>query len=50
LRRLQELVQSIAVLPKKRRPTKPTRSSQKKRLDSKTKRGVVKLARARVTE
>ena len=50
LRRLQELVRSVAVLPKKRRPTKPTRSSQKKRLDSKTKRGAVKLSRAKVTD
>ncbi len=50
LRRLQELVQSVAVLPKRRRPTKPTRSSKKKRLDNKTKRGAIKLARSRVTE
>lgn len=50
LRRLQELVDSVAVPRKKRRPTKPTRSSQKKRLDSKTKRGAVKLARAKVTD
>lgn len=50
LRRLQELVQSVAVTRKKRRPTRPTRSSQRKRLDSKTRRGAVKLARARVTD
>jgi ribosome-associated protein len=50
LRRLQELIISVAVSPKKRKPTKPTRSSQKKRLDSKTKRGAVKLTRAKVTE
>ena len=50
LRRLQEMIQSVAVLPKKRKPTKPTRSSRKKRLDSKTKRGAVKLTRAKVTE
>jgi ribosome-associated protein len=50
LRRLQELVKSIAVSPKKRKPTKPTRSSQRKRLDSKTKRGAVKLNRAKVTD
>jgi ribosome-associated protein len=50
LRRLQELVRSVAVVPKKRRPTKPTRSSQKKRLDSKTRRGEVKLARGKVTD
>lgn len=48
LRRLQELIQSIAVLPKKRRPTKPTRSSQTKRLDSKNTRGRVKALRGKV--
>ena len=32
MRRLKELVQSIAVLPTVRRATKPTRSSQRKRL------------------
>lgn len=47
LSRLGELVKSVAVLPKKRKPTKPTRSSQKKRLDSKTKRGQIKAARKR---
>jgi ribosome-associated protein len=50
LRRLQGLIESIAVPPKKRKPTRPTRSSQKKRLDSKTRRGAVKLARARVRD
>ena len=50
LQRLQELIKSVAVSSKKRKPTKPTRSSQKKRLDSKTRRGAVKLMRARVTD
>jgi ribosome-associated protein len=50
LRRLQELIKS-AVVPKiKRKPTKPTRSSQKKRLDSKTKRGQIKSTRKQVIE
>ena len=50
LRRLKELVQSIAVLPTIRRATKPTRSSQRKRMDSKAKRGVIKSMRGRVVE
>jgi ribosome-associated protein len=50
LRRLQELIRSVAVSRKKRKPTKPTRSSQRKRLDSKTRRGVVKLGRGKVTD
>ena len=50
LRRLKELVQSIAVLPTARRATRPTRSSQKKRVEGKVRRGVVKSLRGRVTE
>jgi ribosome-associated protein len=50
LRRLQELIRSVAVSRKKRKPTKPTRGSQKKRLDSKTRRGAVKLTRAQVVD
>ena len=50
LRRLKELVQSIAVLPTVRRATKPTRSSQRKRLDSKSIRGSVKTLRSKVVE
>ena len=50
LRRLKELVQSIAVLPAARRATKPTRSSQKKRIESKVRRGAVKSLRGRVVE
>ena len=50
LRRLKVLVQSIAVLPTVRRPTKPSRSSQRKRMDSKAKRGAIKNLRGRVNE
>ena len=50
LRRLKELVQSVAVLPAVRRATKPTRSSQKKRMESKAKRGMVKTMRGKVME
>jgi len=50
LRRLKELVQSIAVLPAVRRATKPTRSSQRKRMDSKVKRGAIKSMRGKVNE
>ena len=48
LLRLQQLVRSAAVTQKQRRPTKPTRSSQKKRMDSKTRRGQVKSLRGKV--
>ncbi len=50
LRRLQELIKSVAVLPRRRKPTKPTPSSQKRRLDSKSKRGQVKAIRGKIAD
>ena len=50
LARLRELIASAAFVPKPRRSTKPTRSSQRKRIESKIKRGQVKLQRGRVNE
>ena len=48
LARLQDLVRQAGVTQRKRRPTKPSRSSQKKRMDSKTRRGRVKSLRNKV--
>jgi ribosome-associated protein len=48
LRRLEELISSVAVLPKARRATRPTRGSVSRRLDGKAKRGAIKAARGRV--
>lgn len=45
LNRLQALIQSVAILRKKRKPTKPTKSSQNRRLESKKKAGRVKALR-----
>ncbi|AFY43674.1 alternative ribosome rescue aminoacyl-tRNA hydrolase ArfB [Nostoc sp. PCC 7107] len=50
LQRLKELILSAVVLPEIRKPTKPTRSSQKKRLDSKTKRSQIKSMRRQVID
>ncbi len=50
LDRLRDLVRSVAVTQKARRATKPTRSSQQKRMDSKTRRGRVKNLRGKVTD
>jgi len=50
MRRLHQLIDSVAVLAKKRRPTKPTRSSVKKRLESKARRASVKTGRGKVGE
>jgi ribosome-associated protein len=49
IQRLQALVDSVAVLPKRRKATKPTKSSQRKRLDTKSTRGDVKKLRGRVS-
>ncbi|MBC7436229.1 MAG: aminoacyl-tRNA hydrolase [Bdellovibrionales bacterium] len=46
--RLQELVDSVAVAPRVRKATKPTKSSQRRRLDGKTIRGQVKALRGKV--
>jgi len=49
LRRLQDLVDSVAVLPPVRRPTKPTRGSQRRRLDGKSRDGERKQLRGKVS-
>lgn len=48
LRALRELVRSVAVTRKKRVPTRPSRTSQVKRMDSKSKRGRIKTLRGKV--
>ena len=57
--RLQELIKSAIcasqqrfaiALPKRRRQSQPTRSSQRKRLDSKSRRSQIKAMRAKVTD
>ena len=50
LARLQELVDTAAQVPQVRRPTRPTRSSQRKRVDSKVKRGKIKADRRKPIE
>ena len=49
IQRLQALVDSVATPPKPRKATKPTKSSQRKRMDSKTTRGDVKRLRGKVS-
>ena len=43
--RLQALVAAAAHVPKKRKPTRPTYSSKRKRLEGKKKRGYIKAMR-----
>jgi ribosome-associated protein len=50
MNRLRELIKGAIVPQKKRKPSKPTRSSQRKRLDSKAKRGQVKATRGKISE
>ncbi len=50
LRRLQDLIQSVTVTPKARKPTKLSRTAQKKRLDRKTKRGQIKALRGNIQQ
>src|SRR5512132_2658331 len=45
LARLRALIQSIAIPRKKRKATKPTKGSQQRRLERKTKRGRLKALR-----
>jgi ribosome-associated protein len=48
LARLSALVESAATVAPPRKATKPTRSSQRRRVDAKVKRGRIKVARGRV--
>ena len=49
LERLQQLIRAAMVVPKKRKPTKPTKAAKRKRLDSKAKRSQQKASRGRVS-
>jgi len=48
LERLQELIESVMVRRRARRPTKPTLASREKRLEGKAMRGRTKLLRGKV--
>jgi len=48
LDRLKELIKQATTVQKKRKPTKPSRNSQKRRMDSKNKHGKLKKLRKRI--
>jgi len=48
LNRLEALIKSVAKQPKTRRPTKPTKASQRRRVDHKTRKGKLKSLRGKV--
>ena len=49
IRRLEELIDRVAVEPKARRATRPTRGSVKRRLEGKARRASVKAVRGKVS-
>lgn len=49
LERLRVLIRSVAQTPKTRKATRPTRSSQRKRMDKKSQRGRTKQLRGKVS-
>ncbi|NOX08191.1 MAG: aminoacyl-tRNA hydrolase [Gammaproteobacteria bacterium] len=50
LDRLQEMLGAVTVIKKKRRPTKPTKGAQKRRVDSKVQRGKIKSLRGKILD
>jgi ribosome-associated protein len=50
LARLQEIVDAASHVPRVRRPTKPTKGSQRRRVDAKVIRGKIKAGRGRITD
>lgn len=48
--RLVEMIREATIVPKRRRPTKPSKAAKAKRLDGKTKRSSVKSLRGKVTD
>jgi len=48
LARLKDMLQTAFAVQKKRRPTKPSKSAVKRRLEKKTQRGAIKKTRGRV--
>ena len=48
LSRLQQMVKSVAILPKARRATKPSRGAKRRRLENKAKRSQLKSSRKKV--
>jgi ribosome-associated protein len=50
LTRLRTVIDAAASIPLTRRPTRPTKSAKRKRVDSKVQRGQVKAMRRRVVD
>ena len=48
--RLLELIREATIVPKKRRPTRPSKAAKARRMDGKAKRSTVKSLRGRVAD
>lgn len=48
--RLIDLIREATIVPKKRRPTKPTKASQTRRVDGKVRRAAVKAGRGKLRD
>ncbi|MDA8107241.1 MAG: alternative ribosome rescue aminoacyl-tRNA hydrolase ArfB [Betaproteobacteria bacterium] len=48
--RLHALVEAAAAVPKKRKPTRPTRAARERRLEVKERRGRIKALRAKIVD
>ncbi|MDQ6610141.1 MAG: aminoacyl-tRNA hydrolase [Bacteroidota bacterium] len=49
IRKINLLINQALIKPKKRKPTKPSKISKEKRIDSKKKKGEIKLNRKKIT-
>jgi ribosome-associated protein len=49
-KRLRNLILSVLVTPRKRKPTQPSKASQEKRLQKKTRRSQIKSLRGKVSD
>ena len=47
--RLRTMIEAAAIVAPERRPTRPTRASQRRRVDAKVKRGKVKAGRRKIS-
>ena len=47
--RLRTMIEAAAIVAPERRPTRPTRASQRRRVDAKVKRGEVKAGRRKIS-
>jgi ribosome-associated protein len=48
--RLEQLISAAAHVPRVRRPTRPTATSQRKRVETKVRRGLIKAQRRRIDD